>query len=502
MAKLGRMGHKGIPPPSVRRMQSFILRDSTDARQFLTQGLWWQRVLPPSASTVRSILTWVKEIASSGQPLPPPGFVADLGHVTFGEDWEMRSGREQMAVPNLPMNLVRTYEDHVLGKIYADFTFSRASDALKQYSRGRDQARGLAYFVGQFRERARFLGVELPVGVINTLLETPPEEVLGEGYESMRLDGPHPLLAQLYDSLIQAARRTAEVLGPEDVFDLERKAALEELGQRLAHRQVLRAASMLEATLPRHKIRPLARRMEVPTRILDEDTYPVGGFTSISNRGSIESLLHSQLAYMEPRGASAEPDLFDTLYLMDELLYYSRDENQFLRRRRTFVLALSADLVETRFKDFELPYQRGVMLLGLLYVLIKKLTEWLSTDALNFQVLFLGNKETLALANEKAILEKLFFEEIALDALHLESQAPGKLARRCEEWARESLVHCLMIGVHPPLLEAKETVVTRLAINTPRPALGDGTAELNPVEGEDASDSWANALQQILMRWI
>ena len=47
--------------------------------------------------------------------------------------------------------------------------------------------------------------------------------------------------------------------------------------------------------------------MEVPTRILDEDIYPVGGFTSLSNRGSIESLLHSQLAYMETDGCRLRP---------------------------------------------------------------------------------------------------------------------------------------------------------------------------------------------------
>lgn len=482
-------------------MKTHIIRDSFEARRFLAQGLWWQRVLPPRAETVRHVLAWTKEIASSGQPLPPVGFVADLGHVTFGEDWEMRSGREQVTVPNLPMNLVRTYEDHVMGKIYADYTFSGACDYLRHYAKGREQARGLAYFVGQFRERSRFDGVDLPVGVINTLLDTPPEEILAEGYESMRQDGPHPLLGELYESLIQAARRTSEVLGPEDLFDLETRAALEELGQRLAHRQVLRAASGLEAALPRHKIRPLARRMEVPTRILDEDTYPVGGFTSLSNRGSVESMLFSQLAYMEPVKTD-HPDLFDTLYLLDELLYYARDENQFLRRRRTFVLALASDLVETRFKDFELPYQRGVMLLGLLHVLVKKLTEWLSTDALNFQILFLGEGEHEPLANERALLEKLFHAEIALDVVHLERQPPARLGKRCEDWARKSLVHCMMIGVQPALLEAKDTIVNRLAINSPRPALGDGAGEMIPLEGEDASDSWANALQQILMRWI
>src|SRR5262249_49740138 len=88
--------------------QIHIIRDSFDARPFLAQALGWRRVLPPRKDEARLVLTWAKELASGGQPLPPVGFVADLGHVTLGEDWEMRSGREQVSVPNLPMNLVRT----------------------------------------------------------------------------------------------------------------------------------------------------------------------------------------------------------------------------------------------------------------------------------------------------------------------------------------------------------------------------------------------------------
>lgn len=499
---MGEVRHAGRRSSRMsRRMKTYTLRDSAEARQFLTQGLWWQRVLPPAAVTVRAALTWAKELASGGQPLPPIGFLADLGHVSLGKDWEMRSGRDNVAVPNLPMNLVRTYEDHVLGKIYADWTFARASDALRRYADGREQARGLAYFVTQLRDRARFDGVELPLGVINALLELPPEEVLAEGYESLRLDGPHPLLPPLYESLIQAARRLSEVLGQEDLFDLESRAALEDLSRRLAHRQVLRAAGLLEATLPRHKLRPLARRMEVPTRILDEDTYPVGGFTSLSNRGSIESLLHSQLAYMETE-QERQPDLFDTLYLMDELLYYSRDENQFLRRRRTFVVALAPDLAHARIKDADLPYQRGVMLLGLLYVLVSRLTEWLNTDALNFQFLFLGDGDRDPLADERALLTRLFAEGIALDVVHLERQAPNKLPKHCEEWARRSLVHVLMLGARPPRLDAKEVTITRLAVSGPRPALAEGDGELTAAEGDDAVDSWGHALQQLLVRWL
>src|SRR3954451_12386367 len=111
-------------------MKSYIVRDSDEARRFLIQGLWWERGLPPTAATVRPALEWAMEVASSGQPLPPVGFIADLGHVAFGEDAEGRTDRDDLTVPGVPINLIRTYEDHVLGKIYADWTFSRASDAL------------------------------------------------------------------------------------------------------------------------------------------------------------------------------------------------------------------------------------------------------------------------------------------------------------------------------------------------------------------------------------
>jgi hypothetical protein len=190
------------------------------------------------------------------------------------------------------------------------------------------------------------------------------------------------------------------------------------------------------------------------------------------------------------------------MFLLDELLYYSRDDNQFLRRRRTFFLVLCPDLVETRFKDFELPYQRGVMLTGLLYVIVRRIKEWLGTDALRFEVISLGESEADPLAGEKQILEKLFFEEIALDEMHFTRESQTKLQKVCEEAARKSMVHCLMVGVQPPFCDAKDVVTTRLAINGPRPSLGDGMGELNLVEGDDASDSWAHTLQGILQRWV
>src|SRR5437763_11268629 len=184
------------------------LRDPDEARKFLLQGLWLQRAVPPAAGTVRPALEWALEVASAGNPLPPVGFVADVGLVAFGQDREARP-RDALPVPGLASGLARTYEDPVLGKLYADVTFERAADALRPYQ-GRDRARGLAFIIDQFRRRAGFGGALLSPAVIKGLLEGSPDEALSRSWDSLTRDGLMPLLAELVNGLIAAVRRTAE----------------------------------------------------------------------------------------------------------------------------------------------------------------------------------------------------------------------------------------------------------------------------------------------------
>src|SRR5207237_8632420 len=100
-------------------------------------------------------------------------------------------------------------------------------------------------------------------------------------------------------------------------------------------------------------------------------------------------------------------------FLRDELLSYARDENQFLRRRRTFVFVRYPDLDQTRFKDAGLPFQRGVLLLALLLVVVRRLSDWLSTDALSFHFLFVVDGEADPLAAERDLLASLLIDQIA-----------------------------------------------------------------------------------------
>ncbi len=506
-------------------MSAIELRDLDEARRFIQQGLWLHRAIsPPPAGNLRTYLEWALEIASSGEPLPPVGFVADVGVAAFGMDrGEKRARGEASNFAGLPSILARTYEDHVLGKIYADWTFERACDALKNYAPGRERARGLAFLIGKFRRRARFDGVLLSPSIIRAMLDAPPEETLKKGLESLNADGLMPILQSCYAGMVEASRRTAEILTESDVRALENRSALADPSQELAHEQIMEASNVLRRRIPEHKVKPLATRQEVPTRVLDEDTYPVGGFASISNRGSIESLLHSQLAYMEPK---TRPDLFDIKYLRDELYYYSRDENQFLRRRRSFVFICYPDLSQARFQDpdiadRELRYQRVILLTGLIHAAVQRLVQWLSQDALQFEFVFPHEEGAFPLRLEYELLEMLFREQIENKTVALhpshdhlpgapraqinEIVRPGeenKLNRTCSEnqaielcreRSKRSLCHCLTMSMQDHPLAIDDTVVTRLMLNAASPTLAHAA-----VTDPEVMEEWHEALERLL----
>jgi len=478
-------------------MDPIELRDLDVAKRFVVEGLWLQRAVKPTAATVRPTLEWAMEVASGGHPLPPVGFVADVGSVAFGADIDHRM-KDPLPVPGWPPALARTYEDHVLGKLYADWMFERASDALRQFS-GKDRVKGVAYVINQIRERTQFNGVLLPPPVIRSLLSLNPEDVLAMGWDGLMRDGPLDIQQRLYEELVAAGRRTSEILVKEDVEALEDKTALGDMGQYVALRQIRQTTARIESRLPARPVKPLVGRKEVPTRVLDEDQYPVGGYTSISTKGSIESLLHSQLAYMEDES----PDLFDMKFVRDELFYYSRDENQFLRRRRAFVFVLYPDLIATRFKDAALSHQRIVMIQSAIHALVRRLTEWLSTDAIRFEVVLVQDGEKKLLLGEALEMELLLREYIERGDGSV-TWVPDHAAAvtHLNRLSRMSQVHCLAVATEPFSMELDTVVVTELIVSGPRPEIGDGSGVVAELEGEDAFDVWQETVLRILQLWV
>ena len=471
------------------------IRDPDEARTFVLQSLWLARVVAPSTATVEVVLRWALEIASEGEPLPPVGFVSDVGYAALGNIREFDHSSHDAAGEFDPA-LLRRYEDYVIGKLYADMTFERGSDALMRYQ-GRDRERCLAFLMNQLRRRAGFGGVLLSPAVIKSLISQKPEALMASAWEAAEQMVPHELTDGVAE-LAEKVRNTGELLGNEDIFELEHGTALHGFGQRLALRQILQAADVLCETLPHQRPRFSLRRNQVATRIVDEDTYPVGGFSSISNKGSMESLLHSQLAYIEPHD---RPDLFDIKFLRDELLFYSRDDNQFLRQRRTFVLALYPDLVETRVKDGDLPWQRVILLLALLYAAVNRSIEWLSDDALTFEFAFIKAGEGKPLHDERTLLETLFREQIENGTVIVGETTPRELAERCREYSRRSQTHCKSISSQNRVFEVDGVLQTRLRLRSSTLELALESDELSTPD-VPGIPGWQQSLANVLAAWI
>ena len=473
------------------------LRDPAAAQRLLVGSLWLQRVAAPSAASLRPALELALEILSGGQPIPAPYLLADLASLLGSPDRFRRP--ETPVIPGVPPALPRAYEDLVLGKLEMDRMFERAIDAVRRFQ-GRDRWRGLAYVVKQLRDRAGVGGFDFSPGIVRNLLDQSAEELWQRSWESVQAEGVLPELIEHHDELVAGVRRLGDALAPEDIVALEHRTALADLGQYVAHRQILQAARRFEEPLSRYRLKPYPGRQEVATRILQEDAYPVGGFSSISTRGSIESLLHSQLAYMESDPA-LQPDLFDIKFLRDELYYYARDENQFLRKRRGFVWTFSADMVETRFKDPVLPFQRVVLTMGLMLASVRRLADWLGTDALRFEICFPLVEGAEPLAHEAELAEMIFRDLIQAGLVFVRRVTPEQAVQLARESHRQSMSHACRVGASEQA-EPADYPLTQLVVDGSTPRVTVPRRGVIRLDADEPFEAWAKTLEHVLRLWI
>lgn len=417
------------------------IRDPLAAERHLLHGLVVSRAAPITPGRLGDALRWAKEIASQGSALPLLGFVADIGQLVSSP--RLTGDMADLpAVTGLPATLTRRYEDYVLGKCSADATFQRGADAVLQY-RNRDRDRAVAYVVERIADRARLPGTQLSPAVLNGFLKRSSAEVLHDAWASVQREGIDPGVLAEAEQLVSGIRNAGSLLGAEDVFELESGTALAAFGQRLALRQVLQTAETMGRELSQQRPRKSSRRYSVATNLQQEDQYPIGGFSSLSNRGTMESLVRSELAYMD---SGDRPDLFDIKYSRNELLYYSRDENQFRRRHLRFVFVLCPDLVRARVKTDALPVQGVIVLLASLYVAVQQLTRWMSDDALNFEFLWISDESQENLHDERRLLETLFREAIATGTLTQDVITFDELPGRLTESGRQAYCQSLILS--------------------------------------------------------
>lgn len=454
-----------------------VLREAEAIASLLAEGMAMARQAVRDAEGFKQLVGIVFHLAADDQPVPLPALIADVASSLLTGESRLPPGSDRPEI--------RAYDDFVLAKLGMDRLLERAGEAIQNLPID-DRPRGIAYLLKEIRGRLDLPAVELSPGVVRGLLDRSAEELAAWAGELS------PLTLSLLRGTAAAFRNAADVLVLEDVLALEQRTALLPFGQYLAHRQILQTSKWfrVQARIP---TRRATRRRQVATRLRDEDQYPIGGYSSISNRGALESLLHSQLAYMEPTGAD-RPDLFDLKYLRDELFYYARDENDFHRQRRSFRIAFHPSLFAARRKDAELPVQRIILALGLVDAMIQELREKLATEALTFSIAFLPVDGQPELNHERELVSLAQRDAIQRGELVLER--PG-----VTEWtdglrkARESgACEALLIGYGQPAREDASVLDLAHAVPALHPAHAGHEASL--------ADAWLGVYQALLVEWL
>jgi hypothetical protein len=495
-------------------MAIWVLREVSEALGYIVEGFWLSSLEPPLSNPEVTIaaLDWACYLVADGLPLPPMNFMVDVGLLACGRIWRQESS-PRLPLPYRDASLVRLYENRFVARLPLDANFERAAAAVSRYPQP-DRRRALAFLLRQMAQHLRLSGAQLSLEILRRLQQTIKEP---SGYNIWHQYQPRELsdrMRQWFNELLGSLRLTPVLFSTEDATALEDRSALGGRAQMLAIRQIRQLIDHMEPYV--HQQIPHAQQLPVGwlTRIFVDDQYPVGGYAAITNRGSLENLLHSQLAYIDEE----KPDLFEIKYLRNELLYYSRDENLIARRRKVFVFLFSPDLVCLRFKDPELPYERMILLLACIVLAIHRLTTWLTYDSVRCEIRSLqtiagqGNPTTLHLARgphmerdweEFDWLRLLLRSEIDKGLVTIGTWSTmAKAIDAIQQWKQHANVYCLAISSKTVDWQIPEGTMSAVClIDKPYPHIVIGAEKIE--SDEDCHlIKWIKILNRLLELWM
>lgn len=500
---------------------------SSDARAWVAAGLVLQRGERVDAELIGTVRTWVEAVVDTVALLPPLGVAADLARLVARAPFDI--GRSQGVDDPALRVALDAYEEQLLGRLSADFRLELARDALLRLPEATRPA-AIGVFVEQVLARViAALGQPLDSpapGAVRRSLQDAALALYEEGIEQLAAANDSADALDLRDSLVAAyeqlaagARRCGALIGDVEIYTLENFEALRVSSLRLAMAQIAEAAQTIERTLPIRVRRSESSRGRTPTRVEDESAYPIGGYSSISNVGGIESLVSSELIYMtsEAERQAGDIDLFDVRWASDELLKYTRDESVHTRERRTILFALDPSLAHARIKDAELPFQRLVVLFGALVAGVRKLVAWLDEAELHLHFVLIGKPVPASAAGRAAepeaeqplrseaelarLLLREFVEVGVVEFYELASVA--QLLERAERNSESSGVEILWLAdalVLPELEPGSKVRQHALEIGARPPRLWlDGEARSVLDEGWAA---WLRVIQELMTRLV
>ncbi|HHO49737.1 MAG TPA: hypothetical protein ENK18_02430 [Deltaproteobacteria bacterium] len=412
--------------------------------EVLAAGLCIARLGPPTEERVARTRPVVAAALERSLRLPPLGLIADVASLLAS----LSPSLSRTEIPGLDL---RRYDDRVVGPLITHRSRPSLCDAYASLPE-RWQHVAVAVLAEGLCDELEPDGPWWRPAELRRWLARPAAEAWDFGVASLMQASVRTSLSERITTL---TRRGTAGWSPSDVYLVRHLPSLATRAQRLAVRQVVEVAEVFDHELPR-TVRPRSRSGWVSTHLEEEDRYPTGGFSALTNSGSPENLVISELVYMED---GDDLDLFDVRFTEGELLYYTRDESAHTRDRRVIHVGLASDLVGARVKDPSLPWQRMVLLLGLIQAVVGRIVAWLGGLDLHIFLHPIGP----GLEEEVRLLSLVLAAPIEAGVVRISTlDAPRELVERVAQSATRSPTDVVWIssGGDAPELELEPWVLS------------------------------------------
>jgi hypothetical protein len=188
-------------------------------------------------------------------------------------------------------------------------------------------------------------------------------------------------LSRIYGQALAALGRAPLHLSPADVFEISHPHLFPRPADRTFYHRLTSAMQGLQVWSS-HAFSLPEDPPGLVARFGEPHVLPLGGYDALTTRGTIGSLVPSELAFIDPE---LEVDLFDYKFLENQLLYFQREEGAVFRLRREIRIF------------FELtPFFEHERFLGLLFafclVLGERLLDLLTKDSVLIRFVFSGHR--------------------------------------------------------------------------------------------------------------
>ncbi|HAA55560.1 MAG TPA: hypothetical protein DCE42_12435 [Myxococcales bacterium] len=373
-------------------------------------AIHWKKV--PHA--IERGLNWYRPLAGQGHYHLPFFLVMDLGLLLeYGFETPFASEQEYQQWPEAQRAPRLRYENELLGRLLQEPNVQSILEFLQLHKDRQQRIQRLLELL--MRSIAPHYPREVLVNPAHLRNFRPQAIQLSDIAEHQvqfeafieREDYFMSTLTQFLDNVSKHVR-WSEILREEDIFEIEHWDVLNTEDLRIGCRQILEIERML-GEIDARQIAIADEGADVETAFVDETHYPTGGLSELTNRGSFENLVLSELVYIED---GPEVDLFEVRFVENELLYYLRDSGQLRRKRRSIHLIIDLDTT-FQLKSSGYDYQFSILAQGFLLRIARDLFKVFEHDAVQFHFHYVtGEQDTEAIEREIEIMRLLLADEV------------------------------------------------------------------------------------------